>query len=196
MAGKHLTMLHQLRIAAFALALVAMIPTPLTALPADQTIRISRYNSIRIPAQSPVRFAKVSGEVDAHFTGEFVLTGSYRFGCDYECDAPLRLEDLTLVVRPDRALAGRLPRWTSYKAGIEVTIFDASPFVEAVITPKQKALLLAGKLDHVSGRTGIRVKALTLSIECDSPSYTARFVGLAAPPAQELAQRATDYGCR
>jgi hypothetical protein len=178
------------------LAAAAFVPSGAASHPSEgRLIPVDPNSAIRIPSLSPVRLLRVGKDGDAHFAGRFVLTGKYSFGCNYDCQAPLHMRDLTLVIRPDGPDADRLPRWDQYRTGIEVSVVGAEPFIRRMVTPRQRAAVLSGKVDHVSGRASIELDRLVLSIECDSPFYSAHFVDFAKARPATRRQNASDYGC-
>jgi hypothetical protein len=164
--------------AAVALALLAPSISARAAEPiAARIIPLEHSGGIQIPSNSPVAFVRLGEELDAHFSGQFVITGSYRFGCFVGCDGPLKPGELVLKFYPDRDLVMRLPRWTQYNSPAEeIIITKAEPFVRAFVEKKIRLQLLANKRQYVKGRASILVDDFTMAIECDSPTYLARFV--------------------
>ncbi|HLZ76824.1 hypothetical protein [Phenylobacterium sp.] len=145
---------------------------------ANQIVRVGIGGGIRVPSDSPVRYVRTGKEEgDSHFFGQFVITGTYRYGCFVGCDGPLQPDDLVLKFYPDRSLVKRLPSWVVYKEPAdEIIIEKAAPFVQSVVSSKIRGQLLSNKRQYVSGRASILVDDFTMDIECDSPSYFARFV--------------------
>lgn len=160
----------------------------------SQTIAFG--DGIVIPANSPVSLGATDEEMaQARFSGRFVLRGRYTYGCESDCDQP-HADRLYLTIYPDADLAARLPRWRQYAdVGIAITILNGDAFSRQALTRPQRAALLDGKLEHVSGRTSVIVDDLRLTIDCDSPSYSARFVAMAPPMNPTRQQVASSYGC-
>ena len=148
------------------------------AAPNGKIIQVGHDLGIRIPGGSPVRFARVGQYEQVHFAGHFVIAGTYQFGCFVGCDSfPLSPDELVLKFFPQPGLVEELPTWTRYDTRAEeIFIKKPEPFVKALVGPEVLRELLAGKRQYVSGRASILVDDFTMGIECDSPTYLARFV--------------------
>src|SRR5689334_16530398 len=90
--------------------LAAMI---LAAAPAPKYLPLDNYGEgLVIPAGSPVRLLRFNKQnAAASFSGRFVLTGMFVYGCDIECDPPLAKDDVHGSIIPDSNMAARLPHW-------------------------------------------------------------------------------------
>lgn len=189
------------------IARMAALPLALLLLGASPPDRVVPFpgrgdEALIIPARSPVRFdgfVKDRGEyVGARFTGRFELTGSYTWGCEWDCDGSSPIserENFALLVIPDRALAARLPHWKVHDNDIRLFVSKATPFTHAVTTAQQRAALASGKLPYVKGRIAIIVDHLETSLDCDSASWSADFVATAKPPRLAGVNEDGNFGC-
>jgi hypothetical protein len=148
-----------------------------------------------VPATSPVRFKAFRQPLDAAFTGQFVLTGVFTYGCEFDCEGPVRPADLMLYFIPDPSLAARFPHWTKTHNDVRVAISGAEPFLRRAITSKQRAALASGKLPLVTGRAGILITDFHTSVECGTVFWTARFVAVARPVKLKSIRVAGNFGC-
>lgn len=139
-----------------------------------------------IPANSPVHLRAVS-EGDADFTGRFVLTGRFRYGCTDECLKPFPRQEMRLDFFPDDELSARLPHWRGYMSPPIIEIENSEAFAAKVIRPATMRRLQFGRLNWVEGRISIVVDAFRTGIACDSAWYLARFVEVAKPPSFQAA---------
>jgi hypothetical protein len=149
-----------------------------------------------VPSDSPVRFTGFDKDGAAHFSGRFELSGAFIYGCEHDCEGPISVDDLSLQLVPDEALAERLPHWQERGDRMAVYIDGAARLTSSVIGRRQKAALLSGRLADVRGHITITVDDYAADFGCDySPFYSARFVALAMPP--KLAQIELDgaFGC-
>jgi len=149
-----------------------------------------------IPAAMPVRFSGLDNEnTTARFDGRFVLRGTFVYGCLMECAAPLDPNQLEAFILPDPDVAATLPTWKIRGEAKRVYLFDAEKLADSVVTAEEREALLAGRIPDVRRHVDILIDQFRAAIECDSPSLTARFVELAAPP--RVAQSKVDEisGC-
>jgi hypothetical protein len=187
------------------LARVAVLPLALlliSATRAEQVIRVpgNEEEALIVPYDSPVKFRYFDGYGVAHFTGRFILTGTFTYECaDCESGAPIdppaKESDITLEIVPDATLSARLPHWKVHKQDVMIDIRRASLLRGMIASQRQRADLLSGKLDAVRGRVAITIEDFQTDIECDSAGYWANFVSVVRPP--KLAQVRLDgnYGC-
>jgi hypothetical protein len=140
-------------------------------------------------------FQEVTSPLDAAFTGRFVLTGAFKYGCEFDCEGPVRPSEFALYIIPDPALAARFPHWANTHNDVRVTITGAEPFLRGLITPKQGAALNSGKVPSVTGRAAILVDEFHTSVECGTVFWSARFVAIASPAKVEPIRIAGDFGC-
>jgi hypothetical protein len=112
-----------------------------------------------------------------------------------ECNAPLDPNQLEAFVVPDPDVAAMLPSWKLRGSAKRIYLFDPENLVGPVVTSEEQAALLSGRIPDVRKHVDIVVDEFRAAIECDSPSLTARFVELAAPP--RVAQSKVDEisGC-
>ena len=175
---------------------------PLSALivcaaPAPRQLPLDNYGeALVIPAGSPVRLGYFDKErATARFRGRFVVTGTFVYGCDIECEPPLAKQDVNGSIIPDRTVAARLPHWKQRNTDIRISLIGDDRLAAQVVTPKERGAIFAGKVDSIRKHVSIVVEDLSAAIECDSASYTARYVSLAKPAKVSTAKLSGDYGC-
>lgn len=135
-----------------------------------------------VPADSPVRLRTLSKEdLSAEFTGSFVLSGTFRYGCTDECRKPFARQDMRLDFFPDAELLARLPRWSGQTGHPEIEIENSATFAAKVIPQATMRTLQYGHLNWVEGRISIVVDRFRTGIACDATWYSARFVEVAKP---------------
>jgi hypothetical protein len=165
------------------------------AAPSEQIIPLDDGEALIVPADSPAHFRRLGKDHDAHFTGKFVLTGTFSYGCEYDCDGSVKESDLALYVVPDAALVARLPRWKQHTNDIRVFIDNPIAFGRGTVSSEQRAALMNGRLDRVTGHVSIVVDQLQITIECDSAGAVAHFVAFARPATVQPVRLAGNYGC-
>lgn len=148
-----------------------------------------------VPPDSPVRFRGFSKYGVAQFDGRFVLTGTVVYGCAIDCGAKPKDRFLRVDVVPDSAVVARLPHWKLRHNDMRIVIDPPERFVRTITTPSQRAALRSGSLGDVRGRISIVVDHFETGIECDSPTFSARFVSTAAQPRFTKIEQNGDYGC-
>ncbi|MEO6359345.1 MAG: hypothetical protein ABIO43_02065 [Sphingomicrobium sp.] len=170
------------------------------AAPADRVIPLPEADdeALIIPADSPVKFRGFDKYGVAHFSGKFVLTGSFTYGCWSSCadyNGPVTEGYLDVRIEADPELAARLPHWKLRKGPMLVLINREQRFARTVATREQHRSLLSGKLGSVQGRAAIIVDDFRTGIECDSENHSARFISLAKLPKIAKVDFDGDYGC-
>jgi hypothetical protein len=169
----------------------------LGAAPAARVIPLPHVEgeALVIPPDSPVHFRGFDKQGAARFNGRFTVTGTFTYGCEFECNPPIKEWQENFVVTPDPALAARLPHWKLRNGPIVLYINHATGLTRTLGTPAKRAALRSGKLANLNGRISIVVDAYEASIVCDGPNYSARFVAVAKPA--ELAEKPVkaEYGC-
>lgn len=162
-------------------ALLPLAAMLIGAAPAERVIPFPDVSgwSLVVPTGSPAKFRRFGKYGVAQFGGRVVLSGTFTYGCDIECEGPLQESQLVLVVQPDTEDAALLPRVKDRDGDLAIYIRNGSRAAHMVTTPQQRAALRAGRLPYVQGRISIIVEDLEISGECDSVFYSARFVGLA-----------------
>jgi hypothetical protein len=173
-------------IAALTAVLLAFVPAQAAA--GDKRIPVKGYNGhvLIVPHDSPIRFDHFGGKYDpneVHFRGHFILSGKFSYGCDIECNPPLRDEDLILTIEPDAAVAARLPHWEN---GGDMLIYISRErrLIDAITSSADRARLRSGKIANLDGRVTVIADKFVAAYECDHPVYTARFVSLVRAPAR------------
>jgi hypothetical protein len=182
-----------MKLARIILAAMFLASAAVSATAADKVIPAADGEALIVPRDSPVRFQRFDKYGGAHFSGRFVLSGSFTYGCTYDCDGPLTEDNLALHFVPDPELVKRLPHWRQHTNDMRIYIDRAAPFGQAVAV--QRAAILKGDLGEVTGRASIVVDEFTMTLECDSASFTARFVKFEEPAALQEVRLAGDYGC-
>jgi len=147
-----------------------------------------------VPAESPVAFARFE-EHTGHFSGQFELTGLLVYGCQIECNAPLNPLDLAIFVIPDAPMASMLPHWKIRADEIHLYFDNDTDLARAVTTAAERKALLSGRKTEIRKRVALVVDDFRLGIDCDSSSYTARFVSLKKPAVATNRRQKIEGGC-
>ena len=175
--------------------LFALLTLAAAALPAaEYPLSDVEGEALIVPASSPVLF-KGFEEHLGRFRGQFELTGTLVYRCSVDCELPIDPRSLTVFVIPDAKLASDLPYWKARRAEIHIYFENDEALANAVIGKAEREALLSGKLADVRKRVALKVDDFRLGIDCDSASYTARFVSLARPPVQIASRAEIDSGC-
>lgn len=151
--------------------------------------------SLVVPAGGPAKFRGFGEHGVARFSGRVVLTGSFTYGCNIECEGQSRDSQLVLVVRADPEAAALLPRVKDRDGDVNIYIRNGSRAARAVTTPQERAALRAGRIPYVQGRIEIVIDDLEIFGECDSAVYTARFVSLVKQQQLATIESGTGFGC-
>jgi hypothetical protein len=181
---------------------------PSQAAAQPQIINNDRGPDIAIPPGSPVKFDRFDESGEAHFTGQFVITGTFEYWCEIgDCgpdEQPLADSDLMLSVFPDPEISARLPHWVRGDGPssvdwneIEIEINNGeAKLVRAVVSPQKHAALIAGKVPRVQGRVSIVADHFVAGFSCDfSPYYSADFIRFAKPAEMAEAKVEGPDGC-
>jgi len=190
----------RMRVAA-RLRLLSLTLMIIGAAPAEQVIPFPDKDAVGealiIPANSPVHFRGWGKNGYAQFEGRFVLTGTFMYGCEADCEGsgPLKDSDLYLTVVPDPKLKARLPNWKIRHNDMMILITRSKALTPSLGTALDRSKLRAGKLPYISGRISIVVDHFETGLECDSANFGARFVAVAKPPKDARAEFNGDYGC-
>jgi hypothetical protein len=169
----------------------------LSAAPAARVIPLPHVEgeALVIPPNSPVQFRGFDKQGAAHFNGRFAVTGTFTYGCEFECNPPIKEWQENFVVTPDPALAARLPHWKLRNGPIVLYVNHATGLTRTLGTPAKRAALRSGKLANLNGRISIVVDAYEASIVCDGPNYSVRFVAVAKPAKLADKPVKAEYGC-
>ena len=135
-----------------------------------------------VPASSPVHFTGFNKQGYGHFRGRFLLTGTFVYGCDIECEPPLRADQLYVEIIPDRSVIGILPHFKLRGGDMQIFLQYGDRLANRILTQAERTALLDGKRSDVRRRVAIYVEDFEAGIECDGPFFSARFVALAEPP--------------
>jgi hypothetical protein len=179
---------------------LAAIPLACFLISAGPTEQVVPHPEIQgealiIPQNSPVQFRGFDKYGTARFSGSFVLTGTFTYGCEVDCEGPVKESDLAVNLVPDPEVVARLPHWKIYHQDVMIHISHGSDLARAIATRQQRVALRTGKLSELRGRVAIVVDEFATGIECDSVYYSARFVRIAQPPRIAKAELNGDYGC-
>jgi hypothetical protein len=184
---------------AFALTLVAVVATTLTALAADAPKVVPLPGgqfSYAMPSGSPLQFDKRLDQALVRFKGTFRLEGEYRYGRlsnDPKDDAAYDVIMLTFV--PDAKYLAMLPYWADRGPVTELMFENEKDFIAKVINPSAVADIRSRKRMSVTGRTAIMVDRYTLAFDCDNPTYTVRFLKVDVPPTLVASNNTLSSGC-
>lgn len=181
-----------------ALARLALIPCGLLMLgaaPSDRLIPIGEYGeAIVIPAGSTVKFQRFEHDDHAYFSGKLIVEGTWVLDCDY-CEPGQKDNELRLSIIPDAATIARLPRWKRHDNDIRIDLWGADRFIALISTADERKRLFAGTLKEIRGHAALAVDRYEAGLECDSASYSARFVGLVQVAKRSNLPTDGDYGC-
>ncbi len=152
---------------------VSALGSPLS----ERTIPTS-VEPLVMPAESPVRFRGVKDNY-ARFGGEFVLSGTYSYGWEHSTDcaeANGSLGMLTLTILPDDAFYKKLPHWKFHDQTPPIYISGGKRFVEKHVSSADRESVQKCRVEQIGGRAEILVDSFTASVDCDGPTYVARYV--------------------
>jgi len=148
-----------------------------------------------VPAGSPVRFLRFGKDYEGRFSGRFVLTGTFFYGCEIECEPPLQKDQVFAAIVPDPEIAAVLPHWKLRDNDMRIYLVNGERLASQIVTRQERAALLAGKIDDVRRHVTIIVDDFRAGIDCDSAFYSARFVAIAKPIEIARAKPDGNYGC-
>ena len=154
-----------------------------------------KAETLVVPPNSPVQLRRFGKHGTARFSGRFLLTGKFTYGCAIDCDGPAKDAYFRFDVEPDASLAARLPHYPNHKQDILIVVASNSRLVRAMTSARQRARLRSDLRSDVTGRIGILVDHLEISLECDSANYAASFVALAHTPKFAQVAFNGNYGC-
>jgi len=182
------------------LSRIAMLPLAvllISTAPAGQVIPFPDVEgeALIVPADSPVKFTHFDKYGVAHFTGRFVLTGTYFIeGCEQDCPG-FDENDLDVDVFPDPELEAHLPHWKVHNNDISMSIRPERKLLGLITNSQQRAALTNGKANDIRGHISIVVEDFETSLECDSANFSARYVGLFKAPKIAHVEFKGNYGC-
>jgi hypothetical protein len=149
-----------------------------------------------VPAGSPVRFTGFDENGAAHFSGRFVLKGTFVYDCPADCEPGMTEDDIELQLLPDPELAAQLPHSQDRGDGMVLYIGEFAPVRRAIASRDSLKQLLAGKIADVRGRVEIEVDEFAADFGCDySPDYSARFIAVAKAPQVADVPVDGNFGC-
>ena len=169
------------------LAGLIFLSLPATAAsPESQSIPYPNTNdSVLVPVDSPVHYSGIktkNGDI-VTFQGRFLLTGTYYYGDNDFNDSgdehPSRyvFEPRAYVI-PDDDVAARLPHFLIRSGRQPIFIDNPNAFATAVI-PKTKARRVRCRgCGDATGHIAIWADQFGAGIDCDKPTYTARFLSV------------------
>ena len=146
-------------------------------------------DSIVIPDGSPLVFKSFDKDaITVHFSGSVTLSGTYYSGNNVYDDAS---SDKAVYFKPDRASMARLPYFHVHGRPDDIFVMNPIAFARAVVlhgtVPRKSA-------PYATGQVTIVVDRFEASIECDAPSFSARFVSVVKPAPVRMAAM-PDTGC-
>ena len=177
------------------LTILALATLAIAAMPAVKSVPVGKYGeAILIPASSPVRIQSIEHDDRVRFRGRFIVEGRWVLNCDW-CERGQKDNELYLSIIPDAATVARLPRWKNHNNDIRIDLTNADAFIRKVSTADERKRLLAGTLTDIRGHAAIVVDNYEAALECDSASYSARFVGTAQTVRRADLPTDGSYGC-
>lgn len=180
-----------------ALARIAAIPLAAltaSAAPAPTLIPYPEAEGevLIVPADSPVKFRSWQEHGTAHFSGRFVLSGTFILQCSGSCDED---DSVELYIVPDSALVARLPHWKLHKSDMMIAVIRPSQVAKEITTPTQRRRLASGKIPDVRGRISIVAEDFSTLLICDSADYYVRFIAVSKPAKIAPVRFSGNYGC-
>lgn len=149
-----------------------------------------------IPAKTPVKFVGFTKDGSARFKGRFLLSGTFVYHCEVECEAGMKEADLSFGIMPDQDVASRLPHWQDRGDGLVVDISPIEALRGKIAPRKQIDDLLAGKISDIRGHISVVVDDYSADYGCDySPYYSAHFISVAKPPQLAQNEAEPNFGC-
>lgn len=149
-----------------------------------------------IPRHSPLQLAQFNRrDFLAVFSGRFVVSGRFTYGCIDDCAKPYRRADMRLYLSPDVGVVARLPRWKGFRPAETIEIENPSAFAAVAIPLRVMLALENGKQRQVSGRTSIVIDHFQTGVACDDSWASARFKSFAKPTVIDGAPSMSGVGC-
>jgi hypothetical protein len=182
-----------------AFAAIAFLATTLAALAADapKVVHLPGGQfAYAVPKASPVKFEKRLDRALLRFKGRFKLEGEYRYGRlsnDPKDDAAYDVIELTFI--PDAKYLAVLPYWSGRGPVTGLSFENEKAFIAKVISPPLVADVRNRKSLSITGRAAIWVDRYTAAFDCDRPTYTVRFLRVAAPPSVVASNNVVPSGC-
>lgn len=183
------------------LAIIPFVTLMLGAAPTHQVIRPPNSTNppnftdwaIIVPSDSLVKFRAWHEYGYAQFNGRFVLSGEFALRMTENCDG-VGEACLVIDVKPDSAIAARLPHWNN-QGDMSIGLKDDKQLIQSLSDRPQRAALVTGKIPHLTGRLSIVVDEFSAGGDCESAWYAARFVEIAKPPRLARTGFTGDVGC-
>jgi len=167
------------------------------AAPAERTVpHPGGGPALVIPAGSPLKFRGFDKDGGARFSGRFVLSGTFVYHCEVECEPGMTEADLDLGIVPDPGLAARLPHWKDRGENMIVELSGAGWLTGKLAARRLVVDLLAGKVPDIRGHIAVVVDRYSADFGCDySPYYSARFISVATAPKLAKSEIEPNFGC-
>ena len=161
-----------------------------------QVISWDRYGeALIVPSGAPLQFTGIDENRVARFKGSAVVTGTFVYGCDIECKFPLAEQDLVGSIVADTSISERLPHWKIRGGGMRIYLHDAPRLAAQVFSQKELTAIASGRLNPGHKRVSVVIENFSAAIECDSATYEAHFVSLAAPATGATASNDGNSSC-
>ena len=154
--------------------------------PADAT---PESEALLIPAASTMHMVSAArdGISGAVFRGGFTVSGNYLIEGQGE--------ETSVIFWPDKKSRAVLPYWRHRGGPEELYITNGWAFAQAVVPRDRLQKLQAQTLTAVRGRVTMRADDYETSIECDTASFSARFVSIVKPPMTLAAKFESSESC-
>jgi hypothetical protein len=149
----------------------------------------SIQESIVIPDGSTLAFKSFDkAAITVHFAGQVQLSGTYYFGNNVYEDAS---SGQAAYFKPDPASMARLPYFKERGRPDDIFLSNPAAFQRAVV---RHGTVPRKSTPYATGHITIIVDRFEASIECDAPSFPARFVSVVKPAPVRMAAT-PDTGC-
>lgn len=196
----HLPMKLASRVSALVLAclgwILVLAPSYSSAARPDRASRSIADIDLIVPRHTPVQLRQLNRrDFLAVFSGRFVISGRFTYGCFDDCAKPYRPADMRLYLSPDRRMVARLPRWNGFPPPETIEIENASAFAALAIPRPVRQALENGRQRQVSGRTSIVIDHFQTGVACDDSWASARFKLFAKPTVIDGAPSMSGAGC-
>ena len=153
----------------------------------DTVLKNNIYDLV-VPDKSPVRFDTWEGYDYAKFRGEFVLTGTLRYG--YFTETGKKNDSVGWDFAPDEAIAGTLPHWSGPLKLDSIAFDNWDDFIAAAI-PGATVDRIKQEKTGVEARVTIRADRFATFVGCSTPTYRVRFIEIVKSSEVHVAQLAT-----
>jgi len=161
---------------AMSVSLVVVLFAGASSALGDRVLPLGSGESVAIPSGSPVQLSSIDRDsLTAKFSGRFLLTGE----AFYENQGNDNPPDVYIV--PDASLVSRLPHWKARSEPTQISLTNPRSFLGAAIPALPRSEMRKEGVSVPLGAVSIWADRYSMTIECDSPAYYARFLSVYRP---------------